>query len=206
VLGWAAFRGLRIAVGPGVFVPRTRTGLLVETAAGLLRCGDVAADGWCGSGAIGAALVAEVPGVEVYASDIDAVAVAVARRNIRPDRVFVGDLVDALPPELRGRLRVLVANVPYVPSAAVALMPPEAREHEPRVALDGGADGLDLLRRIAAAAAGWLAPDGRLLVEVGEEQVAGAEQAMRDAGLESRVIRSDELEATVVAGRSPAAD
>src|SRR3954462_11501847 len=174
LLGWAEFCGLRIAVSPGVFVPRRRTEFLVETAAGLTHSGAVVVDLCCGSGAVGAALLAAVPGLRLTAGDVDPAAVGCARRNLPGVPVREGDLFAALPAELRGRVDVLVANVPYVPTDAIALMPPEARDHEPRSALDGGTDGLDLARRVVAGAGEWLAPAGSLLFEVGEAQVPAA--------------------------------
>ena len=84
--------------------------------------------------------------------------------------MFEGDLFGALPAGLRGRVDVLIANAPYVPTAEIANMPPEAREHEPLVALDGGADGLDVQRRITACARDWLTPGGSLLIETSVRQ------------------------------------
>ena len=108
------------------------------------------------------------------------------------------------PPSLRGRVEVLMANVPYVPSDAVATMPPEARLHEPRVALDGGTDGLDLARRVAADAPRWLAPGGTLLVETSERQAPVLGEILTSAGLVPRVHDSEELGATVVTGTASA--
>jgi len=125
----------------------------------------------CGSGAVGAAVLAAQPDIELHASDVDAAAVSCARRNLGSGgQVYAGDLFDALPPALRGRIDVVVANVPYVPTGEIALMPPQARVHEPRVALDGGDDGLDLFRRVAAEAPRWLAPGGHLLIETSDRQ------------------------------------
>lgn len=204
VLGWVEFHGLRIAVEPGVFVPRRRTEFLVQTAVELARPGAVVVDLCCGSAALGAALTASVAGAEVYAADIDPAAVRCARRNLPADRVFEGDLYAALPTSLRGRVAVLLANVPYVPTEAIREMPPEARDHEPRAALDGGADGLDVLRRVAAAAPDWLAPGGHLLIETSEAQAPLAVGAFANAGLTTRVASSGELYATVVIGTSAA--
>ncbi|WP_406859471.1 putative protein N(5)-glutamine methyltransferase [Streptomyces sp. HUAS MG47] len=200
VVGWAAFSGLRIAVDPGVFVPRRRTEFLVGSAVGLARPGAVCVDLCCGSGAAAAVLLSAVPDAEVHASDVDPAAVRCARRNVEPrgGRVYEGDLFGPLPRELRGRVEVLVANVPYVPSAEVGLLPAEAREHEPLVALDGGADGLDVLRRVAAEADAWLAPGGSLLSETSERQCAAALDALATAGLTPRVVTDEDLYATVV--------
>jgi release factor glutamine methyltransferase len=205
VLGWAEFCGLRIALAPGVFVPRRRTELLVEQAVALAPPrAAVVVDLCCGSGAVAAVLGTRLDDAEVHASDVDPAAVACARRNLSPASVHTGDLFDALPTELLGRVDVLVANVPYVPSDAIALMPPEARDHEPRTALDGGRDGLDVARRVAAGAGDWLAAGGSLLFEVGDAQVAAATAVVAAAGLLPRVAADEETGATVVIGtRSP---
>jgi len=205
VLGWAEFCGRRIAVDPGVFVPRRRTEFLVEAAARILHPGGLVVDLCCGSGAVGVALLAAVPGIELHAADIDPAAVACARRNLAAagGRVYAGDLFDALPPELAGRVDVVTANVPYVPSDAVALMPPEARDHEARLALDGGPDGLAVLRRVAAAAPGWLTAGGHLLVETSDQQVPAAVGAFVRSGLGAEVARSSDHDSTVIVGSLP---
>ena len=203
VLGWAEFCGLRIAVGAGVFVPRRRTELLVRLATPLLRPGDVVVELCCGAAAVATALVAAMPGIVPHAVDIEPAAVTCARRNLGDARVYEGDLDAPLPPSLQGRVAVVVANAPYVPTNAIALMPPEARDHEPRVALDGGADGLDVQRRVAAAAPRWLAPGGSLLIETSERQAPSTAAAIAAAGLVPRVERSEELDGTVVVGSRP---
>lgn len=203
VLGWAEFCGLRIAVDPGVFVPRRRTELLVHEAAALVaRPGAVVVDLCCGSGAVGAALAAGLDSPQLYAVDVDPAAVTCASRNLDPlgGRVFEGDLYEPLPRGLRGRVDVLVANTPYVPTDSVRMMPPEARDHEPLWALDGGQDGLDVARAVAAQAATWLAPGGHLLVETSERQGPRLAKIFTDDGLAARVARSGELQATVVIG------
>ncbi|OXY92506.1 SAM-dependent methyltransferase [Streptomyces diastatochromogenes] len=202
VLGWAEFHGLRIAVDEGVFVPRRRTEFLVDQALAQAPEARVVVDLCCGSGALGAALAAALGVVEVHAADIDPAAVRCARRNLAPygGRAHAGDLFDALPAGLRGRVGILTANVPYVPSADVALLPAEARDHEPQTALDGGADGLDILRRVAAGAPGWLAPGGCLLTEASERQAQAAAAAFTRAGLTTRLAVSDEAYAHVVIG------
>ena len=203
VLGYAEFCGLRIAVAPGVFVPRRRTTALVRAAVSGLAPGDLAVDLCCGSGAVGAALRAAVPDLEVYAADIDPAAVACARRNLPAERVLDGDLYDALPPALRGRVSVVVANAPYVPTGAIALMPPEARDHEHRVALDGGPDGLAVQRRVAAGAPAWLAPGGRLLIESSRGQAAATAAGMAAGGFVTEVRSDADVDGTVVIGTLP---
>jgi release factor glutamine methyltransferase len=199
VLGWAEFCGLRIAVDPGVFVPRRRTEFLVQEAVALARPRTILVDLCCGAGAIGAALAAAVDQAEVHAVDIDPAAVSCARRNV-PGHVYQGDLYQPLPASLRGQVGLVVANVPYVPTGEIGFLPPEARVHEPLVTLDGGPDGLDVLRRVAAEAPSWLAPGGHLLIETSERQVPLASAAFTSSGLTVQVATSDELNATVVIG------
>jgi release factor glutamine methyltransferase len=205
VLGWAEFHGLRIAVAPGVFVPRRRTEFLVDQALAHAPGAGIVVDLCCGSGAVGAALAAALDRPEVHAADVDPAAVRCARGNLAAagGRVHTGDLFDALPGALRGRIDILAANVPYVPTGEVALLPAEARDHEPLVALDGGSDGLDVLRRVAAEAHGWLAPGGCVLVETSERQAPAAVDAFTRGGLTTRLAVSDELYAQVVIGVRP---
>jgi release factor glutamine methyltransferase len=205
VLGWVEFYGLRIAVDPGVFVPRRRSEVLVREASSHARPGAVVVDVCCGSGALGVALSSVVAGIELHAADLDPAAVACAERNVGAvgGRVHAGDLFDALPPGLRGRVDVLLANVPYVPTAGITGMPREAREHEPRAALDGGRDGLDVARRFVAGAPAWLSPGGSLLFETGVGQVPAAVEVVTGSGLRARVVTDDELGATVIVGTRP---
>jgi release factor glutamine methyltransferase len=208
VVGWAEFHGLRIFVAPGVFVPRRRSEFLVDTAVSLApEPGPVIVDLCCGTGALGLAVATALGGIEpggteLHAADIDQAAVACARRNLEPagGHVYLGDLFGPLPTALRGRVGVLICNAPYVPSPEVTFLPPEARDYEPRVALDGGPDGLAVLRRVAAAAPSWLAAGGSLLVETSDQQAPAMTRALTAAGLTARVHRSEEYGATVVTG------
>ena len=211
ILGWAEFCGLRIVLEPGVFVPRRRTEFLVSqaiTLAGQSAAGPSTArpqtvvDLCCGSGAVGGALAARLEGIELHAADVDPAAVRCARRNVAAvgGHVYEGDLYEPLPAALRGRVDLLTVNAPYVPTEAIRLMPPESRRYEARVALDGGADGLDVQRRVAAAAPMWLAPGGHLLVETSERQASRTREVLARVGLVSWVASSDELDATVVIG------
>jgi release factor glutamine methyltransferase len=177
---------------------------MVELAAGFAGPGSVALDLCCGSGAIGAALAAAVPGIRVFAADVDPAAVRCARRNLPPDAVFEGDLFDALPESLAGTIDILLVNAPYVPTDAISLMPQEARLHEPQVALDGGVDGLNVQRRVIADAAGWLAPAGTLLIETSEGQSPVTAGLLAAAGFAVEVERSDDWDSTVAIGRLPA--
>lgn len=222
ILGWAQFCGLRLAVDPGVFVPRRRTEFLVHQAAALARqvaaaaiqagvglagSGTVVLDMCCGSGAAGAVLAAARDRVELHAADIDPAAVRCARRNLAAagGQVYLGDLYEPLPITLQGRVDILIANAPYVPTGAIGLMPAEARNHEDRVALDGGPDGLDVLRRVAAGAPTWLARGGHLLVETSRAQAAQAVEFVTESGLIARIASSAELDATAVIGTAVSA-
>lgn len=201
ILGWAEFCGERVAVEPGVFVPRRRSELLVDVTVGLLEGPTpVVVDLCCGCGAIGRA-VARRADVVLHASDIDASAVHCARQNLDGlGTVHAGDLFDALPDDLRGGVDVVVVNAPYVPTDAIAAMPPEARDHEPRVALDGGVDGADVHRRVIAGVHAWLRPGGHLVIETGREQSVLTLAAMEQAGLAARVVSDDDRGATAVVG------
>jgi len=200
VLGWAEFMGLRLVVAPGVFVPRARTGLLARLAVEGLGPDARVLDLCCGTGALAAVLARDHEGIELWASDIDRAAVGCATRNLPAAQVRQGDLFDALPPSLRGSFDVVVVNAPYVPSAAVATMPREARDHEALVTLDGGRDGLDLQRRVIAQATGWLVPGGRLIIETSRGQAGATLALFSAAGFDARVVLDDDLDATAVVG------
>ncbi|WP_141014865.1 putative protein N(5)-glutamine methyltransferase [Nocardioides sambongensis] len=210
VVGWVAFDGHRIHLEPGVFIPRQRTTWLVEIAGEHLPpTGATVVDLGCGSGALGVALAHRFPGLVVHAVDIDPTAVAVARANLAASpaaaRAHVGDLTAPLPHALRGTVDAIVANLPYVPSTARALMPAESRDHEPAATTDGGADGLDHVRRLAERAPAWLRPGGVVLVETGDAgtgQDARAAAAFASAGLRPEIRYDEERGATVVLGTS----
>ena len=206
VVGWAEFCGLRIAVSPGVFVPRRRSEFLVGQAVAVAARDrtSVVLDLCCGSGAVGVAVATALGGAELHASDIEPVAVACASANVAAvgGTAYEGDLYDALPSALRGRVDLVVVNAPYVPTSEIGLMPAEARLHEPRVALDGGPDGVAIHRRVAAQSPGWLAPDGRLLIETSERQAPLTEAAMTSAGLTTTVVTDHEIDATIVVGEA----
>jgi release factor glutamine methyltransferase len=207
VVGWAAFCGVRIEVGPGVFVPRRRSEFLVETALATGPDAAVVLDLCCGVAPFATALAVRLPAAEIHAADIDPTQTVYARRNLAPfggrARVYEGDLYSPLPGRLRRTVDLLVVNAPYVPTSAIATLPAEARAYEPITSLDGGSDGLDLHRRIAAGAPEWLAPGGHVLIETSDEQADTAVAAFRHAGLDVSVVEDDDLEATVVVGRQP---
>ena len=209
IVGWAMFDGLRIRVTPGVFVPRLRSTALLTVvdryvAAGELRLdtGAVVVDLCCGSGALGAALRRRHPNAAVVAADIDPDATRCAHLNLGANAsVLTGDLFEPLPESIRGRVDLLMVNAPYVPTDRIADMPPEAREHESRTALDGGEDGLDLHRRIARSAHLWVRPAGLLVLETSRRQASESAAGFHPDLWEVTVVVDDEVDGTVVSAR-----
>lgn len=199
VVGWAAFCDLSVLVGPGVFVPRRRTEHLVRSAR--RRCGPdpLVLDLCCGTGAVGAAL--GFP--RLHAVDLDPGEIRYARRNLPDANVYVGDLYTPLPTSLRGHVDVIVASPPYVPTAAIAFLAAEARDHEPKLSLDGGVDGLDVVRQIVSGAPAWLAPTGTVLIETSERQAVLVADLLCAAGLRPELERCEATDATVLVGTRP---
>jgi release factor glutamine methyltransferase len=203
VVGWAEFRGLRLRISPGVFVPRRRSQFMVDCALAVTTAPAVVVDVCCGSGALGIAVREVLGDVELYAVDIDPDAVACAAANLGDaGTVLLGDLFEPLPGRLRGRVDLVLANVPYVPTEQLVLLPAEARLHERHLALDGGGDGLDALRRVASGVSEWLRPGGHLLFEITEGQAPTAAAEVAALGLEPSLARSEEWEAVVLVARS----
>jgi release factor glutamine methyltransferase len=193
ILGETEFWSLPFNVSPAVLVPRADTEVLVEEALtrieGFARVLDVGT----GSGAIAIALAHEKTEILVTALDCSEQALEVAQANAErngvADRVtcLAGDLAD-LPP---GPFEMVVSNPPYIPTGDLAQLMPEVRDHEPRLALDGGDDGLSAYRQLAAQAGKVLVPGGWLLVEVGIDQAADVETLFGAAGLTEIKYRED---------------
>jgi release factor glutamine methyltransferase len=203
VVGFVEFCGMRFEIAERIFVPRRRTELLVRQAAEFLskvNAGRVVVDLCCGCGAVGAAIAAKVDRVELHAVDIEPAAVQCARRNIASGNVYEGDLYEPLPHALRGRINLIVANAPYVPTAEIALLPQEARLHEPLVALDGGVDGLDVHRRICLEASSWLKPGGHVIAEVAEHQASSMAAFFERNRLVATIVRDDRIDTTIIIG------
>ncbi|HUF92609.1 MAG TPA: peptide chain release factor N(5)-glutamine methyltransferase [Candidatus Limnocylindria bacterium] len=180
IVGSQEFRSVRMRVTRDVLVPRPETEVLVEWALELLPAGDaLVVDVGTGSGCIACAIAAERPAARVVAIERSLAAAAVARDNAAPlgarVRVLVGDLLAPLGDH---RADLIVSNPPYLDAALMAALPPEVAEFEPRVAVDGGADGLDVIRPLVAGAHARLRPGAALVLET-----AGAEQAHRVAAL-----------------------
>jgi release factor glutamine methyltransferase len=188
--GAVTFCGIRLFVAPGVYVPRWQTEPLARRAAALLPSAGVAADLCTGVGAIAAVLAAAVPTAKVLATELDENAVRCARRN--GIEVFEGFLDDPLPREFEHRVDVMTAVVPYVPTDSLRLLPRDVQAFEPRLALDGGVDGTDLLVEVARRSAGWLRPGGWLLLELGGDQAEPIGQLLRELGFEGVDVMADE--------------
>lgn len=215
ITGRAPFRRIEVAVGPGVFIPRPETELITEAGVRPLRegPGQLAVDLCAGSGAAGLSLALEAPGTEVYLVELDDTAVEWTRRNVEEfseaiaaagSRVEIvhadaGDVAEVGGPlaALVGRVDVVVANPPYIPDSMVP-REVEVREHDPYLALYGGPDGLDVVRRIARTAALLLRPGGLLAIEHADTQGPDAP----DGGVVGvlRGLRLDESMATLVPG------
>jgi release factor glutamine methyltransferase len=186
--GTAGFRGLELAVGPGVFVPRPETELVAGAAVDATRAAGAAplvVDLCTGSGAIAAAVAHEVPGAVVHAVEVDPQAHAWAARNLAGSGVVLhlADATDpgAEPRGLDGLVDVVVSNPPYVPDD-MEPVDPEVADHDPAVALYGGPNGLGVPRRVAARAAHLLRPGGTLVMEHAHGQQARLLRALAGAG------------------------
>jgi release factor glutamine methyltransferase len=202
ITGSVTFCGRTIRVDPGVFVPRRQTEGLVRRAIALLPDAGLAVDLCTGSGAVAAALASARPGASIVATDVDPVAVACARRNGVP--ALLGDLDAPLPGPWRGRVDLVTAVVPYVPTEELHLLPRDVLAHEPHRALDGGPGGTVLLRRAAEAAARWLRPGGSVLLEIGGVQAAEMTAALEALGLAGiRVQRDVEGRDRAIEARRP---
>ncbi|MGC1183964.1 MAG: HemK/PrmC family methyltransferase [Candidatus Dormiibacterota bacterium] len=190
ITGKVQFCGCTVAVSHGVFVPRWHSEQLVERAAELLPAGGRAIDLGTGSGAVARVLLARNPGASVIGTERDPVAAACARQN--GVTVAEGDLFEAVPASWKGRVDVVVAILPYVPTAEIAYLARDVRDFEPRSALDGGEDGLKFIRRVVAEAVAWLGEGGHLLLEIGGNQANALGPALESAGLTLIQVLFDE--------------
>ena len=166
--GWVRFCGERVVVNEGVYVPRWQTEPLALEAAARLPAHGLAVDLCTGAGAIAVVLRRRRPSARVVTTEIDPLTASCARQN--GVEVFVGDMTAPLPAQLRGHVDVVTAVVPYVPTGELRLLPRDVAAHEPSRALDGGADGAELLRRAVIESAPLLRPGGSLLLELGGDE------------------------------------
>ncbi len=190
ILGTKGFWSLDLDVDQRVLVPRPETERLVELA--LAALGDVddpiIVDVGCGSGCVALALAEERPSAAIHAVDASADALAVARANgVRLGKTIQWHHGDMLAP-VDGPLDMVVSNPPYIPTADIEALMPDVQQHEPMMALDGGPDGLDLIRRLVADAAQKLRPGGALLFEIGSDQGASAKSLVEAHGAFGEVV------------------
>lgn len=205
LLGFVDFGGIRLAVGPGAFVPRRRSRFLARAAVRVVR--EQAADpGWvpvvleayAGVAPIASTVATALPDVEVHAAELDPVAAGFARRNLPTGEVHVGAGLAALPERLRGRLSLIAAVPPYIPEGERHLVPRDALAHEPSAALFAGADGLDEVRRLAEEGRAWMRSGARMLLELNRQQAPAASAAARRSGYRSRIRRSGDGQTAVL--------
>jgi release factor glutamine methyltransferase len=200
ITGSTVFCGRTVGVRSDVYVPRWQSESLATTAANLLPERGTAVDLCTGSGAVAVVLASACPSARVLATESDPVAAACARAN--GVEVHLGDLDAPLPDDLAGTVDVVCGVVPYVPAGALHLLPRDVVAREPRVALDGGVDGLDVLTGAVAAGARLLAPGGWLLLEAGGGQFPQVEALFTRSGFGAvRVLVDGDGDPRAVCGR-----
>lgn len=209
IVGWVQFAGQRVAVAPRVFVPRQRTVLLAQRSVRAVEATGNRArflEAFCGVGPVAAVVSRALPQTRIHLGDHDQTALDCALRNVGSHvEAHLLSCLDGLPQELVGNFDVISAVPPYVPDSAAEFLPREALDHEAATALFGGADGLDLVRRLIAESRRWLAPDGALLIELGNEQRLPAEYFATAAGfaIVASSLSDDEQTVVLELRRSP---
>lgn len=203
IIGTTEFYSRSFKVEPGVFIPRPETEILVDrclrilTPAGHSLVAPQVLEIGSGSGVIGITLAAELPTLLVVATDVDPVAVRLSQFNahrlgVAPRLKFlVGDGYRPLPTSLKGKIDLLVSNPPYIRSEEIAGLPREVAAHDPQAALDGGSDGLQLYRALAAGFATWLAPTAGVAVEIGHDQAEAVVDIFGRAGCRDLAVHRD---------------
>lgn len=190
VVGWASFGPVRVALAPGVFVPRRRAEAILAPAVAARPDARVVVDLGCGAGALAASLAALLPLADVHGVELDPVAAGCARRT-GGFAVHEGSWWSGLPSSLAGRVDLAVAYLPHVPTAHLDDIHHDFRAHEPALAVDGGADGLDPLRAVLAGLDAWLAPDGVFVTLLERDQVPA----------DARVLAEDDDDVVIAIGR-----
>ena len=207
ITGRTGFCGLEVIVEPGVYVPRWQSERLATSAADLLPSDGLAVDLCTGSGAVAMVMASARPDARVVATELDPVAVHCARRN--GVLVYEGSLTEPLPADLASRVDVMTGVLPYVPTEALHLLPPDVQRFEPLAALDGGKGGLALLSEVVRGSGGWLRTGGWLLLETGSDQVGAATALLTGSGFDRvGVLVDDDGDRRGVYGRrsGPCAD
>lgn len=193
--GIAGFRRLDIAVGPGVFVPRPETEVLVDHVLGRLPEGGTLVDLGTGSGAIALAIADERPDARVVATEAsaDALRWAAVNKERLSSRVELleGDLFAPLPADLQGNIDVVVSNPPYIADDERTALPSDVLDHEPHIALFSGTDGTSIIERIVEDAPTWLRRGGWLLIEISPHLQTVVPRLLRSAGFEGTEIHPD---------------
>jgi release factor glutamine methyltransferase len=203
LIGTWEFYSRSFKVEPGVFIPRPETEILIEQCIRLLTPADsrliapLALEIGCGAGVVGISLAAEIPALEIYATDVSPAAIKLSAHNARshgvtPRATFLaGNLFEPLPPKLAGQFDLLVSNPPYVQRDQISSLPVEVSRHDPPEALDGGADGLTFYRALAAGLDRWLREDGAVAVEIGADQAEAVREILGRAGCHQIEVSKD---------------
>jgi len=203
LLGEAEFYGRSFKMAEGVFIPRPETERLVEACVNRMTGGTssllspLALEVGCGTGIIACTLAAEIPRLQVKATDVNLRAVELSRINAKRRgvsarvEILEGALLEPVPADLRGRANLLVSNPPYVRSGDLPGLPREVRDHDPAEALDGGPDGLRFYHEIARRAVEWLAPGGLVAVEIGFDQPDQVSAIFAASGLGEITVETD---------------
>jgi release factor glutamine methyltransferase len=196
IVGSTSFCGIEVGLNRSVLIPRPETELLAERAwvfLNQLADAPIALDLGTGSGCLAIALAVNAPKSRVHAVEISEAALALARQNATKHGAQIefhaGDFFSAAPPDLRCDL--IVSNPPYIPSARIETLESEVRDYEPRLALDGGADGQDFYRKIAAQGRGFLRPEGRVMLELDEEGADATRKIFVNEGWEVEALEKD---------------
>lgn len=202
IVGWVEFAGQRLHVAPGVFVPRQRTALLARQTVSVVQAAGVGAhflEAFCGVGPVATTVSRAIPEAQIHFGDHDETALECARKNVGANALGHRlTCLMGLPQSLLGSFDVISAVPPYVPDAAAEFLPREAIDHEAPTALFGGGDGLDLVRSLVRDSHEWLAPGGKLLIELGREQRDTAADFAQSWGFSARSILGDDEQTTVL--------
>lgn len=202
ITGTSGFCGCSVAVCPGVYVPRWQSEPMAERAAELLPPDGRAIDLGTGSGAIARVLLERRPRASVLGTECDPVAARCARSNGIP--LAEGDLFENVPRSWKATVDVIVAVLPYVPTRSLAFLPRDVRDFEPMSALDGGGDGLTVIRRALVEAPRWLRPGGHVLFEIGGDQPGPMAAILEMEGFDDvSVMVDDDGDPRAVVARTP---
>lgn len=199
ITGKKEFMGRDLHVSRDVLVPRPETEHMAEIAVDAAKgmAGSLAVELCCGTGAAGIHFAISVPGSHLVLTDISEGALEVAKKNVEDyglterTQLLLGDLFEALPERFLGKFDLMMANPPYISSEEIQGLEPEVAKHEPRLALDGGSDGLDFYRRISKGAGSWMKPGGAIVLEIGSKQAEAVSSMLRHSGFRDVKLHKD---------------